>query len=192
MQRCVLGGAASTLRAFRASTSVSARMFRYDAFADRHIGPSRLEKQQMLDFLGFTVLLDPYLHPQNIDVAKTRSGALGIELKELNFDRYNVDSDVAAVVVQYPDTEGRIRNLDDLIYKAHEQGALVVLVSDLMALTLLKSPGDLGADVAVGSAQRFGVPLGYGGPHPGFMAVAKDAKNTLGRMMPGRIIGVTR
>ncbi|PIO68299.1 glycine dehydrogenase [Teladorsagia circumcincta] len=326
MQRCMLGGAASTLRAFRASTSVSARMFRYDAFADRHIGPSRLEKQQMLDFLGFTtldkltnsnvpnqiklereldlpeaadeysmlrelkkisemnkvyrsyigmgyydtivpavilrnitqnigwisqytpyqaeisqgrlesllnfqtmvadltglpstnaslldestavaeaialatratkknkvVLLDPYLHPQNIDVAKTRSEALGIELKELNFDRYNVDSDVAAVVVQYPDTEGRIRNLDDLIYKAHEQGALVVLVSDLMALTLLKSPGDLGADVAVGSAQRFGVPLGYGGPHPGFMAVAKDAKNTLGRMMPGRIIGVTR
>ncbi|KAK5977635.1 hypothetical protein GCK32_020454, partial [Trichostrongylus colubriformis] len=61
-----------------------------------------------------------------------------------------------------------------------------------MALTLLKSPGDLGADVAVGSAQRFGVPLGYGGPHPGFMAVTRDAKNTLGRMMPGRIVGVSR
>ncbi|KAL6735607.1 hypothetical protein Aduo_006030 [Ancylostoma duodenale] len=325
MQRCVLGGAATALRAFRATPRISARMVRYDAFADRHIGPSRLEKQQMLDFLGFTTLdeltntnvpnqikleremdlpkpideysmlrelkkisemnkiyrsyigmgyydtivpavilrnitqnigwisqytpyqaeisqgrlesllnfqtmvadltglpstnaslldestavaeaialaaratrrhkalLDPYLHPQNIDVAKTRSGPLGITLGELSFESLNIDKDVAAVVVQYPDTEGRIRNLDKLIAKAHENGTLVVFSCDLMALTLLKSPGDLGADIAVGSAQRFGVPLGYGGPHAGFMAVKKDAKNTLGRMMPGRIIGVSR
>ncbi|ETN80938.1 glycine dehydrogenase, partial [Necator americanus] len=137
-------------------------------------------------------LLDTYLHPQNIDVTKTRSGPLGITLEELNFDNMNFEKDVAAVVVQYPDTEGRIRNLDQLIAKAHENGTLVVLVCDLMALTLLKSPGDLSADIAVGSAQRFGVPLGYGGPHPGFMAVTKDSKNTLGRMMPGRIIGVSR
>lgn len=137
-------------------------------------------------------LLDPFLHPQNLDVARTRSGPLGIELFELSFDSCNIEKDIAAVVVQYPDTEGRIRDLDKLIAKAHEQGCLVVLVCDLMALTLLKSPGDLGADIAVGSAQRFGVPLGYGGPHPGFMAVAKDSKNTLGRMMPGRIIGVSR
>ncbi|VDO89164.1 unnamed protein product, partial [Haemonchus placei] len=138
------------------------------------------------------VLVDPYLHPQNLDVAKTRSRPHGIELSELNFDNFNVSKDVAAVIIQYPDTEGRIRNIEKLIAKAHEQGALVVLVCDVMSLTLLKSPGDLGADVAVGSAQRFGVPLGYGGPHPGFMAVARDSKNSLGRMMPGRIIGVSK
>ncbi|CAJ0606050.1 unnamed protein product [Cylicocyclus nassatus] len=137
-------------------------------------------------------LLDPYLHPQNIDVAKTRAGPQEITIGELSFESLNIDKDVAAVVVQYPDTEGRIRDLDKLIKKAHENGALVVLVCDLMSLTLLKSPGDLGADIAVGSAQRFGVPLGYGGPHAGFMAVAKDSKNTLGRTMPGRIIGVSK
>ncbi|VDL74995.1 unnamed protein product [Nippostrongylus brasiliensis] len=153
------------------------------------ISQGRLES--LLNFQTM-VLLDPFLHPQNVDVAKTRSDPIGVELGTLNFDSGNIDKAVAAVVIQYPDTEGRIRNLEQLIAKAHEQGSLVVLVCDLMALTLLKSPGDLGADIAVGSAQRFGVPLGYGGPHPGFMSVAKDAKNSLGRMMPGRIIGVSR
>ncbi|KIH67850.1 hypothetical protein ANCDUO_01817 [Ancylostoma duodenale] len=343
MQRCVLGGAATALRAFRATPRISARMVRYDAFADRHIGPSRLEKQQMLDFLGFTTLdeltntnvpnqikleremdlpkpideysmlrelkkisemnkiyrsyigmgyydtivpavilrnitqnigwisqytpyqaeisqgrlesllnfqtmvadltglpstnaslldestavaeaialaaratrrhkalLDPYLHPQNIDVAKTRSGLLGITLGELSFESFNIDKDVAAVVVQYPDTEGRIRNLEKLIAKAHENGLRRTVVSEFpdTGSILLRSDGSNTAEISWRSwsryrcwisaedttptSLRFGVPLGYGGPHAGFMAVKKDAKNTLGRMMPGRIIGVSR
>ncbi|KJH49329.1 glycine dehydrogenase [Dictyocaulus viviparus] len=138
------------------------------------------------------VLFDSNLHPQNLSVMKTRSAPLGITLNEIDFNSYNIDGETAAVIVQYPDTEGRIRNLNPLISNAHKNEALVVMVCDLMALTILKSPGDLGADIAVGSAQRFGVPLGYGGPHAGFISVRKDSKNTLGRAIPGRIVGATR
>jgi glycine cleavage system protein P-like pyridoxal-binding family len=104
-----------------------------------------------------------------------------------------VAKDIAGVIVQYPNTEGKIYNLENLIKTSHENGALVIMVCDLLSLTLLKSPGDLGADIAVGNAQRFGLPLGYGGPHPAFMAVAKrDEKNSLARTMPGRIVGVSK
>ncbi|CAD6192520.1 unnamed protein product [Caenorhabditis auriculariae] len=124
---------------------------------------------------------------------KTRSGPLGISLGSISLDNIQLDKDVAAVVVQYPNTEGLVQNLEEIIAKAHENKSLVIMVCDLLALTILRSPGDLGADIAVGSAQRFGVPLGYGGPHAGFMAVAKvDSKNSLSRIMPGRIIGVTK
>uniref|UniRef100_A0A1I7XBF0 Glycine cleavage system P protein n=1 Tax=Heterorhabditis bacteriophora TaxID=37862 RepID=A0A1I7XBF0_HETBA len=139
------------------------------------------------------VMVDPFLHPQNLDLIKTRSAPLGISTVDLCIENPQLDKDVAAVVIQYPDTEGRVQNLEEIITKVHENKSLVVLVCDLMSLALLRSPGDLGADIAVGSAQRFGVPLGYGGPHAGFMAVGKnDSKNTLSRMMPGRIIGVSK
>ncbi|CAI4230892.1 unnamed protein product [Auanema sp. JU1783] len=139
------------------------------------------------------VLLDNQLHPQNIDVINTRSTPVGIVTENVSIDATQFDKDVAAIVIQYPNTEGNVQNLEELIATAHENKSLVILVCDLLALTILKSPGDLGADVAVGSAQRFGVPLGYGGPHAGFMAVGKtDAKNSLSRLMPGRIIGVSR
>lgn len=140
------------------------------------------------------VIVDSFCHPQNLDVIKTRSDPLGIDIEVCDaVESFEFDNKVAAVVVQYPNTEGRIHQFDELIEKAHKNGSLVIMVCDLLSLTILRSPGDLGADIAVGSAQRFGVPLGYGGPHAGFMAVAKhDAKNALGRNMPGRIIGVTK
>ncbi|PAV76353.1 hypothetical protein WR25_07607 [Diploscapter pachys] len=140
-----------------------------------------------------TVLLDPLLHPQNRDVIQTRSDPLGISLGELDMDRMELSNDVAAIVIQYPNTEGCVQSLENIVAKAHENKTLVILVCDLLALTLIKSPGDLGADIAVGSAQRFGVPLGYGGPHAGFMAVADhDGKKSLSRVMPGRIVGITK
>ncbi|KAF8363185.1 gldc-1, partial [Pristionchus pacificus] len=141
----------------------------------------------------YKVLIDPLLHPQNIDVINTRCEPLEIGVGKLDINEPALAKDIAAVVVQYPNTQGSIENLEELIKKAHENGSLVVLVCDLLSLTIMRSPGDLDADVAVGSAQRFGVPLGYGGPHAGFMSVAnRDGRNSLARMMPGRIIGVTK
>ncbi|CAJ0586768.1 unnamed protein product, partial [Mesorhabditis spiculigera] len=140
------------------------------------------------------VLVDVNLHPQNRGLVETRSGPLGIAIDKLDLGaELKLDNDVAAVVIQYPNTEGKIELLDEVIAKVHANKSLVILVTDLLALTILRSPGDLGADIAVGSAQRFGVPLGYGGPHAAFMAVGKtDARNSLSRMMPGRIVGVSK
>ena len=100
--------------------------------------------------------------------------------------------DVAGVIVQYPNTEGNIYDLGKLVENTHNAGALVIMACDLLSLTLIRSPGEIGADIAIGSAQRFGLPLGYGGPHPAFMSVAKNEKNSLARNMPGRIVGVSR
>uniref|UniRef100_A0A915IS57 Glycine cleavage system P protein n=1 Tax=Romanomermis culicivorax TaxID=13658 RepID=A0A915IS57_ROMCU len=101
---------------------------------------------------------------------------------------------VSGIIVQYPNTEGTVEDFSVLVQKAREYGALVVMATDLMALTLLKSPGDIGADIAVGSAQRFGVPMGFGGPHAAFFAVKDlpDAKSKLLRLMPGRVVGVSK
>ncbi|KAI6232700.1 hypothetical protein M3Y99_00993800 [Aphelenchoides fujianensis] len=140
-----------------------------------------------------TLLYDPLLHPQNIALLKTRAEPLDIKLLPLDRNEPNITRDVAGVIVQYPNTEGLIYDLEGLIDEIHNQGALCIMACDLLSLTLLRSPGDLKADIAVGSAQRFGLPLGYGGPHPGFMSVAKtDARNSLARMMPGRIVGVSK
>ncbi|VDN55301.1 unnamed protein product [Dracunculus medinensis] len=103
------------------------------------------------------------------------------------------DESIAAVIVQYPNTEGNIVQLDNLIKEAHANESLVILICDLLSLTLLRSPGELDADIALGSAQRFGVPLGFGGPHAAFLAVKQnDARNSLARTMPGRIIGLSK
>src|SRR6185295_89899 len=93
-----------------------------------------------------------------------------------------------AVLAQYPATDGRIRDLAPVAARAHEAGAWLVVAADLLALTLLRPPGELGADVAVGSAQRFGVPLGYGGPHAAFLSARDEFK----RLLPGRVVGVSR
>jgi len=98
-----------------------------------------------------------------------------------------LDSSYAGVLVQYPDTYGVVEGFDAVVANAHAAGALVVCASDLMALTQLQSPGSWGADICVGSAQRFGVPMGFGGPHAAFMATS----DKYARRMPGRIIGVT-
>src|SRR5688572_4622056 len=128
-------------------------------------------------------------HPQTIAVVKTRAKSLGIECVVSSIA--NCKSQIAnlfAVLVQYPATDGRIVDYTDLIESAHQAGALVVVATDLLALTLIKPPGELGADIAVGSAQRFGVPMGFGGPHAAFMST----KAEYARKMPGRIVGVSK
>ncbi|HEY0511339.1 MAG TPA: glycine dehydrogenase (aminomethyl-transferring), partial [Thermoanaerobaculia bacterium] len=126
-------------------------------------------------------------HPQTIEVVKTRAGAVGIEVRV--GDPQETDfADAFGLLLQYPATDGRVIDYEPLAGRAHAAGALVVVAADLLALTLLRPPGELGADVAVGSAQRFGVPMGYGGPHAAFLATRDEYK----RQIPGRIIGVSR
>jgi glycine dehydrogenase len=135
-----------------------------------------------------TFLVSAACHPQTIDVVKTRAHALGIEVIVQDHTQFEFTDKVFGVLLQYPDTFGTIYDFSELIAKAHQAGALVTVATDLLALTLLKPPGEFGADIAVGSAQRFGVPLGYGGPHAAFFAT----RDTFKRYMPGRIVGVSK
>lgn len=135
-----------------------------------------------------TFIIATNCHPQTIDICKTR--AEGFDLKVVTADLKDIEyksGDVCGVLVQYPGTEGEILDYGEFIKKAHAHGVKVVMATDLLALTVLKPPGELGADIVVGSAQRFGVPMGYGGPHAAFLATSQEYK----RMMPGRIIGVS-
>src|ERR671918_1637758 len=126
-------------------------------------------------------------HPQTIAVVQTRAKPLGIEIKIDNYSRFKFDDTVFGALVQYPATDGAIYNYSDFIKEAHETGALVVVAADILALTLLKPPGEFGADVAVGNTQRLGVPLGFGGPHAAYFATRDEFK----RHMPGRLVGVS-
>ncbi|XP_057775837.1 glycine dehydrogenase (decarboxylating), mitochondrial [Salvia miltiorrhiza] len=135
-----------------------------------------------------TFVIASNCHPQTIDVCKTRAD--GFDLKVVVSDVKDIDyssGDVCGVLVQYPGTEGEVLDYGEFVKKAHANGVKVVMASDLLALTMLKPPGEFGADIVVGSAQRFGVPMGYGGPHAAFLATSQEYK----RMMPGRIIGVS-
>ncbi len=127
-------------------------------------------------------------HPQNIDVVRTRANALGIEIVVGDPELFKFTERVFGALVQYPDTFGAIHDYSAFIERAHAAGALVTVAADLLALTLLKPPGEFGADIAVGSAQRFGVPLGFGGPHAAFFATRDAFK----RLMPGRLVGVSK
>lgn len=127
-------------------------------------------------------------HPQNIEVVRTRAKALGIEVIIGDHTRFQFNDRIFGVLAQYPDTFGTIHDYTDFINQAHASGALATVATDLLALTLIKPPGEFGADIAVGSAQRFGVPLGYGGPHAAFFATRDEYK----RHMPGRIVGVSK
>src|SRR5947209_2614551 len=126
-------------------------------------------------------------HPQTIEVVRTRAKPLGIEIKIDNFSHFKFDNTVFGALVQYPATDGAIYDYTEFVRQAHTAGALVVVAADILALTLLKPPGEFGADVAVGSTQRFGVPLGFGGPHAAFFATRDEYK----RHMPGRLVGVS-
>ncbi len=125
--------------------------------------------------------------PQTIEVIRTRATAMSIELVVADLDDGLPEGELSGVLVQYPGASGRVVDPRAVIEQAHERGALAVVAADLLALTLLESPGTLGADVSVGSSQRFGVPLFYGGPHAGFMAVRAG----LERHLPGRLVGVS-
>jgi glycine dehydrogenase len=133
-------------------------------------------------------LVDEGCHPQTIAVIRTRAWARGITIRVGPAEGFEFAPDVIGCLVQYPATDGGVRDFRPVAERAHAAGALVTAASDLLALTLLLPPGEWGADMAVGNSQRFGVPMGYGGPHAAFFAVRDEYK----RHMPGRIIGVSR
>ncbi|NUQ67296.1 MAG: aminomethyl-transferring glycine dehydrogenase [Phycisphaerales bacterium] len=127
-------------------------------------------------------------HPQTIGVVKTRAASIGVTVVVATTDALPINDTVCGVLLQNPATDGRVYDAAPILSRVHEAGALGVVATDLLALTLIPSPGEQGADIAVGSAQRFGVPMGFGGPHAGFIA----AKEQFTRRLPGRIIGVSR
>lgn len=126
-------------------------------------------------------------HPQTIAVVQTRAKPLGVEIKIGDYSQFEFDNTVFGALVQYPATDGAIYDYGEFVRKAHDTGALVVVAADILALTLVKPPGEIGADVAVGNTQRFGVPLGFGGPHAAYFATRDEFK----RHMPGRLVGVS-
>ena len=132
--------------------------------------------------------VDERCHPQTIDVVRTRAVPLGYEIIVGDYTSYNFSQPTFGILLQYPATDGSILDYADFCAQAHTAGALVVIATDLLALTLLRAPGEFGADIAVGNSQRFGVPMGYGGPHAAFMATKDEYK----RMMPGRLVGVSQ
>jgi glycine dehydrogenase len=136
---------------------------------------------------GFFVAQD--CHPQTIAVLQTRAGGIGVQLhigdpEKADFSRHSL----CGILLQYPTTDGCIRDYESVCRKAHDASALVVVATDLLALTLIRPPGEFGADIAVGSSQRFGVPLGFGGPHAAFMSCKDEYK----RHIPGRLVGVSK
>ncbi|MCD8740752.1 aminomethyl-transferring glycine dehydrogenase [Mucilaginibacter roseus] len=127
------------------------------------------------------------LFAQTIDILKTRSEPYGIELVMGSHESVELTDDMFGAIVQYPAKNGEVYNYSDFAAKAHEKGIKLTVVADLMSLVLLTPPGEWGADIVVGSSQRFGIPMGFGGPHAAFFATKEEYK----RSMPGRIIGVT-
>jgi len=127
-------------------------------------------------------------HPQTIHVVRNRAGALGVPVIVGNPEEFSFDRAVFGFLLQYPNTRGQIHDYESFILRAHEHKALVVVAADLMSLLLLKPPGEFGADVAVGTTQRFGMPMGFGGPHAAYFATRDEHK----RRMPGRLIGVSK
>jgi glycine dehydrogenase len=131
-------------------------------------------------------LVDKNVHPQTLAVIETRANPLGLKVKTFDVTKYSqITDEVFAVLVQYPNTFGAIIDHQELTNSVHENGGIVIAAADLLALTMIKAPGEWGADVAVGSTQRFGVPMGFGGPHAGYLAV----RSGLERSMPGRLVG---
>jgi len=135
-----------------------------------------------------TVLVDAACHPQTIDVVRARAAARSMTVIVGDAAKFDISAGVCAILLQYPASDGAVRDHRALAATAHAAGALVIVATDLLALTLLAPPGEWGADIAVGNSQRFGVPFGYGGPHAAFFA----AKDEYKRHIPGRIIGVSR
>ncbi|WP_017319421.1 aminomethyl-transferring glycine dehydrogenase [Mastigocladopsis repens] len=127
-------------------------------------------------------------HPQTIDVLQTRAQALGIDIIVGDHQTFDFSEPIFGAILQYPASDGTIYNYRAFVEKAHAEGALVTVAADPLSLTLLTPPGEFGADIAVGSTQRFGIPLGYGGPHAAYFATKQEYK----RQVPGRIVGVSK
>jgi glycine dehydrogenase len=133
------------------------------------------------------LFIDKNTFAQTIDVVETRALPIGIELIIGDYSTANIDETYFAALIQYPNAEGEINDYKSFIQKMNEQKAGVIMACDILSLALLTPPGELGADVAVGSTQRFGVPIGFGGPHAAYFATKEEYKRTI----PGRIIGVS-
>tara|TARA_B000000477_G_scaffold11340_1_gene9709 strand:- start:632 stop:3484 length:2853 start_codon:yes stop_codon:yes gene_type:complete len=131
-------------------------------------------------------IVDEQCLPQTINVLETRAKPLGIEIK-IGDPQKMQDEEYFAALVQYPGVDGVIRDFSDLVASSHKNEALVIFAADILALTLIKPPGEFGADIVIGSSQRFGVPIGFGGPHAAFMATKESYK----RSLPGRIVGAS-
>ena len=131
--------------------------------------------------------VDEKIFSQTKDILVTRAKPIGVELVVANYHSIQLDNSFFGAIIQYPNSEGSVEDYRDFIESVHAVNAQVIMATDLMALTLLTPPGELGADIAIGSSQRFGVPMGNGGPHAAFFATKEDFKRTL----PGRIIGVS-
>ena len=138
---------------------------------------------------GRAIFVSDRCHPQTIDVVATRAEPLGIEVITGDWQTFDPAAceGLFAVLVQYPDTRGRIDDFAGFFKKSIAAGAVAIVAADLLALTVIKPPGEFGAEICIGSSQRFGVPMGFGGPHAGFMACTDALK----RKMPGRLIGVS-
>ncbi|MCS7029299.1 MAG: aminomethyl-transferring glycine dehydrogenase [Bacteroidia bacterium] len=134
-----------------------------------------------------TILVSDKVFPQTIEVLHTRANPVGITVKVVDIEKETDYTGVFAILLQYPDKTGEVKDYTELVQKAKQNKVKIIVASDLLALTLLTPPGEWGADVVVGNSQRFGVPLGYGGPHAAFFATHEEYK----RSIPGRIIGVT-
>ncbi|HEX3868012.1 MAG TPA: glycine dehydrogenase (aminomethyl-transferring), partial [Gemmatimonadaceae bacterium] len=135
-----------------------------------------------------TFFVSDECHPQTIDVVRTRAHARGVNVVVGDWRSARLSDEVFGALIQYPATDGAVYDYREFCERAHAAGAMVTVASDLMSLVLLTPPGEWGADVCVGNSQRFGVPLGYGGPHAAFFATKDEFK----RQLPGRIIGVSR
>lgn len=139
------------------------------------------------------MFVDKACHPQTISCVQTRADALGIETvvgddSSFDFTAAAHKDNIMGVLIQYPGTDGQVVDYEAFVKKCHDHGALVACATDLMALAVLKPPGEFGVDIALGNSQRFGVPLGYGGPHAAFFAVRDELK----RKIPGRLIGASK
>lgn len=137
---------------------------------------------------GTTFWVSEACHPQTIDVIRTRALPLGIQVVVGNHRTAQFDASIFGVLLQYPATDGAIYDYQAVVDQAHAAGSLVTVAADLLSLTLLKPPGEFGADIVVGNTQRFGIPLGYGGPHAAYFATRESFK----RQIPGRIVGVSK
>jgi glycine dehydrogenase len=146
----------------------------------------RVQAKKIGEHGGVFVVSDR-VFPQTLEVLRSRAEPLGIELRVGAIDQVSLDGPVFGALVQYPDEAGRIDDLRPFIDKAHLAGVLVAVATDLLALAVITPPGEQGADVVFGNSQRFGVPLGFGGPHAAFFATRQDYV----RHMPGRLIGVS-
>lgn len=144
--------------------------------------------QRMSKSKSMRFVVDRDCLPQTIEIIKTRAEPMGIDVVVVDPAALTADEQMFGLLLQYPGASGEIHNYSDIVKQAQQQGALVVMAADILSLVLLESPGSLGADVAIGSTQRFGVPLGFGGPHAGYMATREAFK----RNLPGRLVGLSQ